>query len=71
MNPQLGEIKNGLELGYKRDGKYIWAACTICGKERWVSVRGGQPIHSYCYQSAYIIPQIKIIYNQNLSGLRR
>ena len=31
-----GEIRKGIELGYKTHGKVIWAACEKCGKERWV-----------------------------------
>ncbi|GAI83270.1 unnamed protein product [marine sediment metagenome] len=34
--PEIGEIKKGAEIGYKRHGKYIWVTCPDCGKERWV-----------------------------------
>ena len=34
--PQLGEIKGGRELGYGSGWKFMWDACRVCGKERWV-----------------------------------
>ncbi len=44
--PQVGEIKNGREIGYKSDNGYIWQACADCGKERWVQLRRGQRLSS-------------------------
>lgn len=47
--PQVGEIKRGFELGKEsntptnktyRMAKYMWAACEVCGKERWVQLQG-------------------------------
>lgn len=49
--PQLGEIKNCQEIGYKgRSLKYIWSACVDCGKERWVLFRihKGEPVSKRC-----------------------
>lgn len=50
--PEVGEIKRGREMGRSRDslGKYIWAACIDCGKERWVhySVGKSQPYNLRC-----------------------
>lgn len=47
----LGEIRKGKELG-KRDAenKYIWVACVLCGKERWVALRVKEhkPRHIIC-----------------------
>lgn len=34
--PELGELRKGREIGYTSGSKFIWAACEICGKERWV-----------------------------------
>ncbi len=34
--PQLGEIRKGIEVGQKTENKVIWKACEYCGKERWV-----------------------------------
>ena len=43
---ELGEIKKGLEIGKTskadRYHKYIWQACGICGKERWVKLVKGE-----------------------------
>jgi len=47
--PELGEIHKAEELGYKsRRQKYIWHACEICGKERWVRVEKGKPSSHCC-----------------------
>ena len=35
----IGEIRKGTEVGFRSQGKVIWAACELCGKERWVEVR--------------------------------
>jgi len=45
---ELGEIKKGTEVGYKWPNKYIWHACEVCGKERWVVLRHGKPEYSKC-----------------------
>jgi len=63
--PKLGEVKLGAELGYKSRGqKYIWSSCNICGKERWVALVKGQPIHKFCYPCA-IKPVIAKLVAQN------
>jgi hypothetical protein len=36
--PQLGEIQRGSEIGKRQDCKFIWHACILCGKERWVRI---------------------------------
>lgn len=46
--PQIGEIKQGKQLGYKSTGRFLWSACEECGKERWVRFRHGQPDHQRC-----------------------
>jgi len=47
--PELGEIKKGTEIGYMGHGKFIWAACEICKKERWVMLNKGVPIYRFCH----------------------
>jgi len=47
---RIGEIKKAKELGYKGTGKWIWHACIICGKERWVMLVKGKPISSKCHR---------------------
>ena len=47
--PEIGEIKRGKEIGYKHPSmQYIWHACIDCGKERWVSLKVGQPQNKRC-----------------------
>ena len=52
--PEIGEIKEWKELGYKTRGqKYIWFPCKTCGKERWVAIRGGKPKAKRCPHCSY------------------
>jgi len=37
--PEIGEIKRGIDVGYKSPTKLIWHACIDCGKERWVELK--------------------------------
>lgn len=47
--PVLGEIKYGREIGYRSaTSRFIWHACEICGKQRWVYFNKGNPIHKVC-----------------------
>lgn len=46
--PKSGEIRRGTEIGYKWRGLYIWHACEVCGKARWVSFEKGEPVHRRC-----------------------
>lgn len=51
--PELGEIRKGTDIGYKCHGlKYIWHACSDCGKERWVSIIKGMPEYERCASCA-------------------
>lgn len=36
--PELGEIKRAWEIGKGGRGTYIWHACELCGKQRWVQL---------------------------------
>ena len=44
----LGEIKKGTEVGKKYRGKYIYHACEVCGKKRWVQCKNGEPTNKRC-----------------------
>jgi len=46
--PNEGDIKKGTEIGYKWPNRYIWHACEVCGKERWVILRHGKSESSMC-----------------------
>ena len=50
--PQLGEIKQGWEIGYRSDSKNIWHACGKCGKERWVPFIKGEISCKLCIACA-------------------
>ena len=44
----IGEIKSSKELGRIGAGNYIWHACEICGKVRWVQMSHGKAISKCC-----------------------
>lgn len=46
--PQIGEIKKGREIGKQPKRNFIWQACNVCGKERWVRLLKGQPESLRC-----------------------
>jgi len=49
--PQIGEIKKGEEIGKSNPrAKFIWIACPICKRERWVYLYYGKA-HSHRCQS--------------------
>lgn len=42
--PEIGEIQRGTKFhSYKDSDKYIWHACVLCGKPRWVVLKNGEP----------------------------
>lgn len=48
---EIGEIKYGKDIGKKNPfTKFIWQACSKCGKERWVTFRKGKPDYILCHQ---------------------
>ncbi len=46
--PELGELKLGKEIGKSKWTRYIWAACGVCGKQRWVTFINGKPKNTLC-----------------------
>ena len=56
--PQVGEIQRGVEINKigtarcHKYRKYIWLACLDCGKQRWVSLRKGEPQYLRCSSCA-------------------
>ena len=57
--PEIGEIISGRAIGYKTHTKYIWQACGICGKERWVQMRKEKPAHRYCVACSNLDPEYR------------
>lgn len=47
----VGEIRKGSEIG-KGDNhsgnKFVYHACEVCGKERWVVLKAGEPLYKRC-----------------------
>lgn len=58
--PQVGEIKRGCEIGRKGREKLIWSACLDCGKERWVELKNGEPVHKLCRRCSNKAIKLKI-----------
>jgi len=51
----IGEIKLGDDIGYNNHGHhYIWAACEICGKERWVVYYKGNIVNKRCHKCSLV-----------------
>lgn len=44
----IGDIAKGTEIGRKTQNRYIWAACIVCGKERWVKRKYGEAANKRC-----------------------
>jgi len=54
--PELGEICKAKDVGYKGWARYMWHACEMCGKARWVQYNqllAGR--HKLCFQCANTI----------------
>jgi hypothetical protein len=47
---KIGDVARARDAGYKGFNKYVWHACIKCGKERWVVLRKGEPVHTQCIQ---------------------
>jgi len=45
---RLGTIKKAKEIGKKNYNKFIWQACVVCGKERWVMIIRDKPRDTRC-----------------------
>ena len=50
--PEIGEVRQGFEIGYKTHPKRIWSACIDCGKKRWVKFINDEAIHFLCRSCA-------------------
>lgn len=50
--PKIGDIIKGRKIGYKGTRKFIWTACSVCGREKWVLLISGKPISNRCYSCA-------------------
>jgi hypothetical protein len=64
--PEIGEIKRGLELGYKSNALHALTPCSICGKPRWVVLSKGKPVNTCCYDCKSQSPAAKHKVSQTL-----
>lgn len=53
-SPVLGDIRNGLEIGLKNKGYYMWVKCEKCNGCRWES-KSRVKIHLICKPCAMIL----------------
>ena len=68
--PQLGEIRKAEQLGRAGRDKFIWFACSHCGKERWVRLAKDKPMYSYCRICASTITKQKTAKKELLTALQ-
>ena len=47
--PKIGDTIGGKKLGYKSTNRFIWSACTDCGREKWVQLYKGKPKNLKCH----------------------
>jgi hypothetical protein len=53
MEIKIGDIKKGSEIGKNsKKNRYIWIACTKCGRLRWVQYFSGKPLDNICKHCA-------------------
>ncbi len=65
--PEIGAIKQSGQIGKTgRAKKFIWTACSDCGKERWVAyrVKEKQPVYSKCVSCVSSGPRRGLKYKQ-------
>lgn len=47
--PEIGEIRKGKDIGRKAiKQSFVWHACEVCCKERWVQLKKGMPCYKRC-----------------------
>ena len=46
--PIIGEIRKARQAGKTGSSRYVWHACEVCGRERWVQIKNGQPRNKFC-----------------------
>jgi len=53
--PEIGERRRGREIGFIKSANllYVWAACSECGRQRWVYVKHGKPQYDICQKCTY------------------
>ena len=66
----MGELRQAKEIGYKGHKKYIYHACEICGKCRWVQFSKGKPINLRCFSCALKAEERRAKLSQANSGAK-
>lgn len=67
---EIGEIKRAWEIGHgqaNRYTKFIWSACEVCGKERWVNYNATlhMPIRRRCLHCACTSKEFRATISRN------
>lgn len=57
--PEIGEIRRANEIGKRGADRYIYQACKVCGKERWVMVSKGSPMFLRCLSCVHNDPEYR------------
>jgi len=62
---EIGEIKYGRDIGVKEDSRtqrqrFIWNACGICGKTRWIRLRNGKSSSQICKHCCGVLCATKL-----------
>jgi hypothetical protein len=70
--PKIGEIRLARDVGYiARSNRVIWAACEICGKQRWVNYQKGHATARYCRDCGSHLGKFRGEQNHRWKGGRR
>jgi len=51
--PELGELKQGTEIGKKSRNKFMYCACPHCGKGGWHRFIKGKPEYINCHSCGH------------------
>ena len=57
--PEIGEIRQGKDIGRARYSKWIWLPCVDCGSLRWTFYQKGRPVKERCFSCAVHTPEFR------------
>ena len=68
-NPQIGEIRKGIEIGRKTTLKRIWAICIDCGKPRWTNLKSDGKASPRCRPCSVKTPECRLKHSELSKGM--